>query len=292
MADQQEKYNKLKNEYDQFKLKTNMERKLLSQLREIMYEVNGQLEPRSRQVRNGVVLRYYLSLQIVGRFPQKFSLCLLREERSQASDLDYGCHHQRYRNSFLIVAETQFELDLKQHLLASEWHKTYVAPRSGSFGEKPYETYEQRHFFTLLTHVKMLFAARTRSVFAVGSATSNTCKMLYKYYNDEHTFHRSTSHDQFLDSHGNPLPIKMDGGDNWYHRASGKYAASKACWEIQNKLEDEKRNPTPEEEQIMKQDNAKWVKHINKMITSWMTQAETQKAVRFNAVNQYVLNLF
>ena len=138
----------------------------------------------------------------------------------------------------------------------------------------------------------MLFAARTRSVYAVGSGTPNTCKLLYKYYNDEHTFHRSTSHDQFLDSHGNPLPLVEDGGDNWYHRASGKYAASKACWEIQTKLEDENRDVTPEEEQIMKQDNKTWAEHIKEMIKNWMTISNTEKAVRFNAVSEYVLKLF
>ena len=299
LAYQQERYNVLLNSFKH----SQKEKKLLTRLRGILADVNEQLISKSIQDKNGVILKYFLRLQIVGLYPQTFSLCLLRQETSRSPDLPYRCEHKRRRMSTIEVAETQFELNINKHLLESDWHETYVAPRSGSFGEtyvvlgdtfqkKPYETYEQRHFFTLLTHVKMLFAACTRSVFAVQSGTPATCKVLYNHYNDEHTFHRSESHDQFLDSHGNPLPIVEDGGDCWYHRASGKYAASKACWEIQAKLEDEKRDPTPEEERIMNQDNARWVQHINEMIKSWMTQAETQKAVRFNAVSQYVLNLF
>lgn len=307
LAYQQKQYDVLQNKFEQFKSVRRQEKNLFGRLCDIVYDVNLKLEPLSRQDKNGVILKYVLRLQIIGVYPQTFSLCLLRQESSHPPHLPYRCEHKRKRHSIIEVAETQFWLDPKKHFLESDWHETYVAPQSGSFGEtyvvlddnpkqpkfqkKPYETYEQRHFFTLLTHVKMLFAARTRSVYAVGSATPATCKLLYKYYNDEHTFHRSESHDRFLDSQGNPLPL-VEQGDNWYHRASGTYAASKACWEIQNKLEEENRDPTPGETQIMNEDNAKWDDHIDEMITSWMTQAKTQKSVLFNAVNQYVLNLF
>ena len=72
LADQQERYNVLQNEFKQFKSDTRKEKRLLFQLREILSEVNQRLEPLSRQDKDGVILKYFLRLQIVGCHPQAF----------------------------------------------------------------------------------------------------------------------------------------------------------------------------------------------------------------------------
>lgn len=313
LEDTEEKYAKLSKEYSQLKSKSDSEwycNQAFVTIRQITMDINEQLLQASQTINpaapptasgkqlaskaGNAKLLYQLRLDILTRYTNNtdYSLCLLRIEEVPAPIMQYRTEYQKHRTSVVEVAETQFCLDTDMHMLDSHWHETYVSPTLGSFDSRPFETYEQRHFFSLLTHMKMLFAARTNCVYDVTSCAPATCKLLYHYYNDQHTYHRSNYHSRYLDSDNKPLPLDEKNDVRWYRRGSGKYAASQFCWNIQRLVDEEDHVITETEKQTMKQDNKLWAEHIKGLIQAWMTRAQKEKATIFNASNQYVVQLF
>ena len=158
------------------------------------------------------------------------------------------------KNARVIVARKKMKYHPRIGLLESEISETLREPALGSFKRDHPQTYEGKGFFTLLTHMGMLFAATLRAVLRILAKTPATRIVLDKYYRDEHTYHMplyvfeeyyprtyfvkdenefsaTKSPDGSL-TNVTAISQHDDTSKTWAKKASGYYAASQTCFDL------------------------------------------------------------
>ena len=236
-------------------------------------------------------LEYQLELRVIQIMSDSLEceLSLVRNElvhRALPTEDPIRSSFSSVRKSGMVVARTVFIFD--RYLLQSSMHDTYVTPTLGLFHKTlPPQTFEGRHFFSLLMHMKMLYAATLQCVFEVSAQTPATYRLLSTYYKNVHIADFSgdaiTTHHKFEDDDA-----------KWFTQASGYYAASKEVMDIVMQKKTKGVALSHEEKETMQRDNKAWSDHIwwrsedgredrESILGDWLKRAEAERRVLFNA---------
>ena len=240
-------------------------------------------------------LEYQLELRVKEKLSDALEceLSLVRNElvhRAAAEEDPVRSSLSSVRKSGMVVARTVFLFD--RYFLQSSMHNTYVTPTLGLFHKTlPPQTFEGRHFFSLLMHMKMLYAATLHCVFEVSAQTPATYRLLSTYYKNVHIADFSgdaiTTHHKFEAE-------DEDDDARWFTQASGYYAASKRAMDIVMHKKTKGVALSREEEETLQRDNKAWSDHIwwrsddgredrESILGNWLKRAEAEQRILFNA---------
>lgn len=191
----------------------------------------------SQHVTEDAFITYKLSLYLCKRKGNAvaYNLVLYRCEWVEGPVAQERNGLSKYRKSRVRVANSKFVFDYNRtgNRLSDPVTQTLAHPRNGIFSDHQNgQTFERQRFFSLITHVQFLIAAKLRKSVEIVAATATTMGFLERYY----------SACKVDDPDIGPLPprrsINTDGSPN-PQRATGDYFVNQSCMNLLSKGEEE-----------------------------------------------------
>lgn len=186
----------------------------------------------------------------------------ITEMHAKTSESRLGFTAQR--QSHITVAYTTFLLDGYKDL-DSNISRTLMHPSQGIFQDHPTQSFESKGYFSLLNHLKFLFAAHLRRLYSITAATDATRFFLRNNYDEHH--------------------ILFD--ENDHKDPSGFYAPNSTVYEIIRNLYQGTESKEEQDAYVIDAYN-KWFSMIaDDFLARWFRDTRAKSTLKFGArVNQ------
>lgn len=203
----------------------------------VVLKWSAELRQHSKRKVDHVDIEYKMKLFLnngLSRNSINYILVLYRKEKFNIQHIrDWGgVDRERIgwtgkRTSWMRVASTKFSIEYHKdgNLLADPTSYTYAHPKGGIFKDHTAElTFEKKGFFSLITHVQFLIAAKLKKYVKIVAATGATMHFLENNYMECRVKHP-------LKQLPHVEPQRIDGSPN-FQRASGYYFVDQQCMDI------------------------------------------------------------